>query len=180
MLRVQPTNRSPFRLLSWRAGPGHPGPAPSPTRGAPPSVACLVIALPVRKVWMIQCCQREMVLVPALITQTWLLPTAAMPWGWLSPLPVRGLPAEVPSALNSETELALLLTTQTCLPIRVASSGALSPLPESELLAEVPSWLNSERVLVLRLGIQTWALTTAPPRGPLSPLPVSGLPAGVP
>src|ERR671939_635073 len=63
---------------------------------------------------VVDSCQREMVLVPALTTQTWLLPTAARPWGWLSPLPVSGLPAEVPSALNSETELALLLGTQTC------------------------------------------------------------------
>src|SRR5207248_2813031 len=96
-------------------------------------------------------CQREMVLLPALITQTWLLPTAAIPWGWLSPFPTRELPAEVPSGLNSEIALALLLATQTCMPIGVACSGALSPLPVSGLPAEVPSGLNSERVLVLML-----------------------------
>src|SRR5439155_1621498 len=30
---------------------------------------------------VVDSCQREMVLLPALITQTWVLPTAASPWG---------------------------------------------------------------------------------------------------
>src|SRR5436305_1909458 len=118
-----------------------------------------------------------MVLVPALITQIWLAPTAAIPWGWFSPLPESGLPAALPSGLNSETALALLLATQTCeLPdtlTTAAPSGALSPLPVSGLPAEVPSRLNSERVLVLMLGIQTWEPTWARPLGVLRLLPAT-------
>src|SRR2546429_618192 len=104
---------------------------------------------------------REMVLLPALATHT-CVPTAATACGLFSPLPVSGLPAALPSGLNSERVL-LPLDTQTCVPTTVIPLGLERPLPVRAAPAELPSALKREMLAGLELMTHTCAPTTTTP-----------------